>query len=79
MDNRQHSKAPRMTRSQKLAAALANTKRAWQNAIGQALPANYFKGIDPEDAHAVGKLQRRRAKNKVARKSRRTNRKVAQR
>lgn len=75
MDNRQHSKkAPRMTRSQKLIAALTKSKRAWQDAIGQALAPNYYQGTVPDKVKA-----RRRAKNKVARKSRRINRQRAKR
>ncbi len=45
-----------------------------QTIIAAALPPNYFQGIADEDTHKQNVLARRRAKNKVARKSRRKNR-----
>lgn len=84
MDNRQHTKKPsRMAEFLAKAAATAakalHINRTYQQAIGQALPRTYFQGLDEDDAHAMNKLARRRAKNKVARKSRRINRIAAKR
>lgn len=43
-----------------------------QKVIARALPKNYFQGLEGE--HAEKTLTKRRAKNKVARASRRANR-----
>ena len=75
MDNRQHQKKATPTRSAQLMAKMAAlVPNAFQNTIGQALPPTYFHGIDPDDTQKLNALARRRAKNKVARASRRRNR-----
>lgn len=77
MDNRQHVKKTTPSRASVLAAkAAALVPNLFQNTIGQALPYTYFHGIDPDDTQKLNALARRRAKNKVARASRRKNRSV---
>lgn len=76
MDNRQHQKTPSRM-AQFIEKAAAFVPNAFQQRIGQALPPTYYQGIDPDDTQKLNALARRRAKNKVARRSRRVNRQRA--
>lgn len=67
----------RQTRSERLIAniqKLITPNRPYQQRIGQALPFNYFQGFDDTDVAAQKRIAKRRAKNKVARASRKANR-----
>jgi hypothetical protein len=75
MDNRQHTRKP--TRSEKLIeklTALVKGPNAYQQRIAAALPPTYFQGFDDDDVAAQKRIAKRRAKNKVARASRKANR-----
>ena len=78
MDNRQHSKKSKSISTKefrsKIWADLLDPIKAWQRAISGAFAPNYYQGTVPDKVKS-----RRRAKNKVARKSRRINRQRAKR
>lgn len=81
MDNRQHSKKATPVKGQSMSefrskawANLLDPVKSFQRAISGALAPNYFQGYADDDVAAHNRLARRRAKNKVARQSRRINR-----